>query len=118
MTRYYFSFLLLITLHSTAQDTPSPSKKKLLKPGLVVNDSFITRMQHLKDSMMNQARIYDSTAISENLNRGLDDLLKLQKKNREKQKRAAFIRIGIGVLFLLVLIIGLRRMKKSKRSGL
>lgn len=85
-----------------------------MKPGLVVNDSLVKKIQQLKDSVINTALILDSVAISEHQNNGLNDLIELQRKNESKQKRNAFIRIGIGLLFLAVLIAGLIRRKRKK----
>jgi hypothetical protein len=44
---------------------------------------------------------------------GIKLLMEQQKENKAKQKRTAVIRIGIGLVFLVILIVGLRR--KSKK---
>ncbi|HEX7845726.1 MAG TPA: hypothetical protein VF476_07960 [Chitinophagaceae bacterium] len=40
-------------------------------------------------------------------------LTKEIEKRKAKQKREAYIRIGIGILFLVILVIGLMRRKKK-----
>ena len=52
---------------------------------------------------------------SDNLtfNPNLENLVRYQEEQRRKQKRAAMIRIGIGVAFLGVLIAGLLRRQKK-----
>lgn len=55
----------------------------------------------------------DSTRLQQSISYNMDGILQLQKENREKQKRAAMIRIAIGAGFLAVLVIGLRRRRKN-----
>jgi hypothetical protein len=45
--------------------------------------------------------------------KGLNDLVRIQEQRRAKEKKAAMIRIGIGVAFLVVLVIGLSRRRKK-----
>lgn len=54
----------------------------------------------------------DTDQIRQNINSGLDYLLRQQEEHRRKQKRNAMLRIGFGVAMLVVLIIGLRRKRK------
>lgn len=49
-------------------------------------------------------------------NRALDSFLRMQKEREEKQKKAMWIRLGIGVLFLGVLIFGLLRRRKTQNK--
>jgi hypothetical protein len=44
---------------------------------------------------------------------GLESLMRYQEERRAKEKKAAMIRIGIGVALLIVLVIGLSRRKKK-----
>jgi len=48
--------------------------------------------------------------------RNLDGFLQMRKEQEAKQKRNAMIRIGIGVLFLVVLAIGLLRRRRTKNN--
>ena len=44
---------------------------------------------------------------------GLNNLLEYQKEQRARQKKQAFLYIGLGIFFLIVLIVGLMRRKKT-----
>jgi len=70
----------------------------------------------------------DTTSLSKTVERSykdtyvfksnIDALIALQKENNRKQKRAAIIRIALGLGFLGVLIAGLlRRRKKTGTPG-
>jgi hypothetical protein len=43
----------------------------------------------------------------------IESLLRYQEERRAKEKKAAMTRIGIGIAFLLVLVIGLSRRSKK-----
>ena len=43
----------------------------------------------------------------------IESLLRYQEERRAKEKKAAMIRIGIGLAFLVVLVIGLSRRRKK-----
>jgi hypothetical protein len=79
-----------------------------------VEDSTLIKLQKLEDSMLTHLPAIDSNTIKEDLDRNITGILELQKNRRVKEKRAAMIRIGIGVAFLIVLIIGLRRKATKK----
>ena len=70
------------------------------------------KIQHLKDRMDTAIQFSDGSRASENISRNVDGILQLQKEQRAKQKRAAWIRISIGIILLGVLVVGLRRRKK------
>ncbi|HEV7782986.1 MAG TPA: hypothetical protein VGO58_17040 [Chitinophagaceae bacterium] len=56
----------------------------------------------------------NSTVIQDNgFRSNIESLVRYQEEQRAKQKRAAIIRIGIGVGLLAVLVIGLRRRGKK-----
>jgi hypothetical protein len=44
---------------------------------------------------------------------GLNYLLQYQKEQRAKQRKQAFLYIGLGIFFLVVLIVGVMRRTKS-----
>src|SRR6187549_3706078 len=46
---------------------------------------------------------------------GIKLLMEQQKERRAKEKRTAMIRIGIGVVFLVIMIVGLRRKTVGRR---
>ena len=66
------------------------------------------------DSLIQTLPAYDSITMSKNMERNISGLLELQNTRRTREKRNAIIRIGIGVAFLIVLLIGLRRKSVKK----
>jgi hypothetical protein len=71
--------------------------------------------QNLTDSTSSPADSIVSWQTQEDFSRNTDDIIRLQEGRTARQKRDAFIRIGIGAALLAVLIIGWRR--KRKRQG-
>ena len=50
----------------------------------------------------------------EDASRNINNILALQNERRAKQKKAAIIRIAVGVGLLVVLVIGLMRIRRTK----
>lgn len=75
--------------HVQAQDSPATMR--------VLNDT-----QRFLDSMK---------AANENNNamQGLNNLLQYQKEQNAKRRRQAYLYIGLGIFFLIVLIVGFMR---------
>ncbi len=109
--------LLLLFLFASMTGFSQKALQKGRKK-LIINDTIVERMQHLKDSMIlaqkEQKEQKDSGAIIKDFNPNFDYLVQLQKDQKAKQKRAAMIRIGIGGTMMILLIIGLMRRKKKK----
>jgi hypothetical protein len=55
----------------------------------------------------------DSAAIRQQVITGMESFMRMQEENKRKKRNQANIRIGIGVLTLIVLIVGLMRKKKG-----
>ena len=100
-------------LESNSQ-TGDSSKRHNLKRRFFHNDSVGLRLEKLKDSALQIYQQLDTSEISKNINRNVGDILQLQKEQKAKQKKAAVIRIVIGIVMLVVLIIGLRRKTVKK----
>ena len=73
---------------------------------------MISKLLIKKDSATAAYRASDSIEKQENISRNMNGILQLQKERNAKEKRGAFLRIGIGISFLVLLFIGLRRRKK------
>ena len=100
-------------LESNSQ-TGDSSKRHNLKRRFFHGDSVGLRLEKLKDSALQIYQQLDTSEISKNINRNVGDILQLQKEQKAKQKKAAVIRIVIGIVMLVVLIIGLRRKTVKK----
>lgn len=105
--RKIFLCLLLCSTFAvfSQQDTDLP------KQPLVNNDSALIKLQELKDS----------AALAIQIKQREDGNIKafLQiadqvKERRAKEKRNAYLRIGIGIAFLVILIVGLMRKRAKK----
>jgi hypothetical protein len=68
-------------------------------------------------AIYNTQRFLDSLkAANENRDamQGLNNLLQYQKEQRAKQKKQAFLYIGLGIFFLIILIVGIMRRSKAE----
>ena len=93
------SFILMTISSATLAQDDNNSRKQVLKS----DTSLIQKLIEFRDST--------SKANEEEANRKA--LLQLQQERNKKEKRAAVIRIGIGVLLLAVLVVGLMRKRKK-----
>ena len=64
--------------------------------------------QRFIDSMKNASMNNESM-------QGLDNLLRYQQEQRDKQRKQALLYIGLGVFFLVVLIVGITR-RRTKNN--
>lgn len=107
----FLLFLLLITGMATLSQTRDKIKKSKGRHQLVSGDSIINELQRMKDSVAIAYKT-DNDQSQQNISRNMQGILQLQKEQKEKQKKGALIRIGIGITFLVLLIIGWRRRRK------
>ncbi|MGG9971821.1 hypothetical protein ACQ33O_08530 [Ferruginibacter sp. SUN002] len=110
--RYLLLFFLILSSVTQAQLT----QKQLddLKENSKRLDSITAKTN---ESINNSIRRMDSLTRAQSqkqMDRNLEAFMAVQKENQRKAKQGAFIRIGIGILLLVVLIIGLRRKKKQQ----
>ncbi len=99
MRKLFLSGLLLFSILISAQTDTG-----LIKPVLV--DSAATSSQDSSRGI--ETRNYDENNI-----RNLEALMKDQQSRRAKEKKGAMIRIGVGLLLLVVLVVGWRRKNKK-----
>ena len=99
------SLLILFTIVAFSQeDTVLPKQKDTVS------------LQEAMDSANEYLKELRSKEWEDRNTAGLQLLMKQQNERRAKEKKAAMIRIGIGVLFLVILVIGLRRKRKKPVS--
>jgi hypothetical protein len=109
--------LLFLVLFMSIEGLTQPGdtmKKNQADHTLISQDSVLMNLQKFEDSMLTTLPPIDSNTIKENFDRNINGLLEMQKNRRVKEKRGAMIRIGIGIAFLIILIIGLRRKTTKK----
>jgi len=75
-----------------------------------------TNVQRTLDSANDYLKELRSKEWEERNLAGLNLLMAEQDKHRQREKTRAFMRIGIGVVFLAILIMGIRRRSKKKVS--
>jgi hypothetical protein len=109
MRKLLLPLLLLITLigHTQADTT---SQNSAGRASLVNHDSLV-KVREFNDSVAKESQKKQDLEM---MQRNLDSLMRVQKERDAKQKKAAMIRIGIGVAFLVILVIGLLRRRKKK----
>ncbi len=104
MKKLLLALFLFITAKGMAQHGDT------IKNKLIPGDSISVKVQTTIPSS-------DSFMRNEDMERNISNLLSLQKSieaRKTKEKRNAMYRIGIGVAFLIILIIGLRRKTVKK----
>ncbi len=113
-------FLLLLIIFCSAagfsQDSVT-SKKRVEVRKLIPDISTVKKIEEIKDSAINSIRITEEKKIEENFPINVEAIEQIQKEQKTRNKNAALIRIGIGVAFLVLLIIGLSRRKKVERRS-
>lgn len=92
---FFLSFLISIACFSQNDTTENR-----------LTDTGVSETYRVYDSMQRQQ-------AQDNNVRSFLALADLQKRQRAKEKRDAMLRIGIGVGFLAILVVGLRRRRKK-----
>ena len=113
MSKLLFLFLLFVSVKGLSQ----PGDSLIQRHGNqspVIFDSVLRKPGIQNDSVINMSINTDSLLFKESMERNMNSILELQRDHRAREKRNAIIRIGIGVAFLIVLIIGLRRKAVKK----
>jgi parvulin-like peptidyl-prolyl isomerase len=116
-----FIAILFITVGGYGQHQKQPKLNDMgkdLQKMQQQTDSSIKALDslnaHLNDGYKKTMdSVYNHLETEQN-NRNMDMFLQMQREQQAKQKKEALLRIGLGVLFLGVLVFGLmRRRKKS-----
>jgi hypothetical protein len=102
MTRLLLAIFLFISSVGFSQDTL---------------DNIVRRSDSLREETRKREAYSDSVRRKEEIDRmtsrSVDYFVNYQKQQRERQKKQAMLYIGIGIFFLIVLIVGLRRRIKK-----
>jgi hypothetical protein len=114
MRSFLLLLFLLLFISGFSQPNSKPAEGKI-RHKLIMNDSILTRLKQFDDSVHEETHKKEELKqIEQDSQRNIDYFLQLQEERHAKEKRNAIIRIGIGVAFLIVLIIGLRRRRLKK----
>ena len=117
-----FFFLIMCCFYTTAQKHSSPkllkidnekmkreidsSMKELDSINARINEGYKQTM-HTMDSVNNHLQ-------QEQNERNLESFVRMQKERETKKKKAMWLRLGLGVFFLGVLVFGWMRRRKAK----
>ncbi|MBB1282874.1 hypothetical protein HRH25_00690 [Flavisolibacter sp. BT320] len=110
--RFFLRLILSLSLFfsQTAFTQSTESLAKRIDSNARAIDQSAKEIQRWKDSLEKE-RIYRNL---EQHGQPLNDFLQEMREAEEKRKRNVYIRIGLGVLFLLILLIGfIRRRRKG-----
>ena len=76
-------------------------------------------MSAFDTTMQNATQFNDSMATArqiESNNRNLGGLVSMMKEREKKERQRMWLRIGLGIAFLIIAIIGIARRKKTKTT--
>ena len=107
-----FLLLLIIFCSTAGFSQDSRSKKRVESRKLIPDISTVKKIEEIKDSAIKSIKIAEEKKIEEKFPINVEAIEQIQKEQKTNKKNAALIRIGLGVAFLVLLIIGLRRRKK------
>jgi hypothetical protein len=109
------TILLAFFLYSSLAGFSQPGNKMAPKDQRrkLITDSGFIQLKKIQDSVKT-VRPYEEQKQWES---NLDALIQIQKEQRARQKRAAIIRIGIGIALFIVLLVGLNRRRGKVKKG-
>ena len=111
MKRLFISLLFILPFFTEAQ-TNDKIRKGDIKQKMLNKDSVAQKIQQFKDSI---AKTIDSQQAAINVQNNVNQLLEIQKENKDRRRKAAITRLAIGAAFLALLVMGL--MKRRKKQG-
>ena len=81
--------------------------------------SLDSTMKNLDSSLQRANKFNDSIAMArqmESNNRNLTGLVDMMQEREKKARQGMWLRIGLGIAFLIIGIVGIARMKKTKTT--
>lgn len=102
MRNIFVVIVLFISSFSFSQD----SSNSYRQPDSQTTFKSLENAQQLLDSI-NAAKTYGD------MQQNIDYMLRIQNERKAKQKKQAMLYLGLGIFFLVVLIVGLRRKAKK-----
>lgn len=112
MKKFFILLLSVLALNACLSQTgDTPKNRGFRKADIFHKDSFAIKLQGIKDSL---EKTLQEVKRQEDIGKNVEALLKISNKNKAKEKRGAMIRIGLGLAFLALLIVGLLRRRAKK----
>jgi hypothetical protein len=106
-------FIFLFSIVCNAITHAQSINAEQLQKQIDQSKAQLKQMQHSIDSgIANKNKYYDSINNARNI-QNLENFTKQYQANEKTKKRNAFIRIGIGVAFAIIFIIGMLRKRKK-----
>ena len=105
MQKFFLILLILVSLQLRSQDSLKNTIDTTVNSDVTSGYDSLNKIR--EDSIFKE--------MLEQNNRNLNDFLRYQKELESRQKRNAFIRIGLGILFFGVLVFGLYRQRKKRQ---
>lgn len=106
-------FLLLCSCTLAFSQHADTGQKPRIKGKLLMDSASVIKLRQSIDSAISSGAYTDSAVIKDNYTQDFDAILDFQKKQKEKQRKTAILRIAIGVGFLVLLVFGLSRRRKK-----
>lgn len=116
MRKYLLPVILFFSMATIAQKRDSiynPIDVEKLKKQV---DSSTKMLDTLFDNQLKRMQDKALERTMEQNSRNLESFMQIQREREAKQKRDNWIRVGVGVLFLGVLIFGIVRRRKKDQQ--
>ena len=110
--KYILFALLCFTMPAVfAQISDKQLNENIDKP-----DSQTKEMNASVERNMHSIDFLNMARSNEQMGRNLDSFMAERREQERRQMRQAYVRIGFGVLMLIVLVVGLMRKKKKQQQ--
>jgi hypothetical protein len=117
MRNILFFFFIITGLSSSAQtDKQLDSLRRSIKNQVAVTESLRVATDSLLIKNAGRNDSIEMAKFNEQNSRSLNSMVQMMKEREEKQRRQMWLRLGLGGLFLVILIIGLLRKRKAKSN--
>lgn len=105
---------LLVSLFTLSLVSFGQIDDTIIDEQMLKTDSLVEKTKRLKDSISNSITTIKPNDNYIDIDRNMQYIQEIQKKNNARKKRNAMMRIGFGLALLVLLVIGLRRKGKTK----
>lgn len=106
-------FLLFLLLCFTILSSSAQISNGELKENIAKMDSQTNELNKSLERNMHRIDSIEMVRSVEQMGRNMSSFMAQRSEQERKEKRQAYLRIGFGVLMLIILVIGLRRKKKQ-----